>query len=393
MRGGAIGQLEAAVELLAGSDPHQDPDVLLLEDTASLLRLQRRLDGVISDRLLVIDARDATTSEYASATRGWLVVEQRLSQADAAARMQVARASVARPAVTDALRAGEIGLDHAKVITQFLPKLPDEDARDHAEKELLDVARLVDPTMLTRGLRELADRLCLNETAEERHVRKREGRYLTLTDTIDQMVAVSGMLDKVQATILRKALYPLALKAGEHDDRTPRQRQADALTELAQLALKGGELPDTAGEPTHVTVTTDLADLIRQMFAGDSCSSTLDGTPITANTARMFACDAGIIPAVMGGASEVLDLGRATRTWSRPQRKAAKLRARGHCESPKCQATIDRCDLHHEHHWAHGGKTDLNNGIYLCSYHHWLTHHTAWTISRNKDGTVTIRRT
>jgi hypothetical protein len=183
------------------------------------------------------------------------------------------------------------------------------------------------------------------------------------------------------------------LKAGEHDDRTPKQRQADALTELARLAMNRGELPDTAGEPTQVTVTTDLAGLIRQMLAGETSAATLDGTPITANTARMFACDAGIIPAVMGGTSEILDLGRSTRTWSRAQRKAAKLRAKGHCESPGCQASIDRCDLHHENHWAHGGRSDLSNAIYLCSYHHWLVHHTNWEIARTRDGTVEIRRT
>jgi hypothetical protein len=73
---------------------------------------------------------------------------------------------------------------------------------------------------------------------------------------------------------------------------------------------------------------------------------------------------------------------------SRAQRKAAKLRASGRCEAPRCQASIERCDLHHQHHWAHGGATSLDNAIYLCSYHHWLTHHTAWVFTRNKDGTV-----
>jgi hypothetical protein len=65
----------------------------------------------------------------------------------------------------------------------------------------------------------------------------------------------------------------------------------------------------------------------------------------------MMACDAGIIPIVMNGRSEVLDLGRATRTWTRAQRNAAKIRAGGQCEAPKCQTPIERCDLHHEDHW------------------------------------------
>jgi Domain of unknown function (DUF222) len=380
------------LDTLVAHDPHDLADVLLLEDTAALLREQRRLDGILARRLQVIDTRDVTTVECGRSTRAWLVEEQLLSRSDAGARMAVARSAVSRPAITDAMLAGEAGLDHAKTIVAFLTKLADADAKDHAEKLLLEAATFTDPTTLTGGLRELADRLCLDETAEGRAVRKREGRYLNFTDTIDQMVNVSGMLDRVGATMLRKALYPLAVKAGDVDERTPQQRNADALVELARMAMNSGDLPDTAGEPTQVSVTTDLADLIRDLMAGDVPTSTMDGTPITPNTARMLACDAGIIPIVMRGASEILDLGRSARTWSRAQRKAAKLRAGGHCESPKCQAPIERCDLHHEDHWAHGGRTDLNRGIYLCSYHHWLTHHTPWTITRNRDGTVEIRR-
>jgi hypothetical protein len=48
----------------------------------------------------------------------------------------------------------------------------------------------------------------------------------------------------------------------------------------------------------------------------------------------MLACDTGIIPIVMRGRSEILDLGRATRAWNRAQYKAAKIRADGHCEAP-----------------------------------------------------------
>jgi hypothetical protein len=307
--------------------------------------------------------------------------------------MHVARSYPTRPAIVEAMLAGEATQDQAKLIVGFLPKLRNAEARDTAEKELLDLARYADPTYMARGLRELTDRLCLNETAEERAIRRREGRYLNFVDTIDEMVRVDGMLDRVGAAILRKALYPLALKAGEVDERTSRQRNADAVVELATLAMDAGQLPDTAGEPTQVTVLTHLTDLIAKLEAGDTCQAFLDGIALTPNTARMLACDAGIIPAVLGGNSEVLDLGRSTRVWSRGQRKAAKIRANGHCESPRCLAAILRCDLHHEDYWENGGRTDLNKAIYLCAYHHWLEHHTDWHHNRNKHGTIQIQKT
>ncbi|HVW81602.1 MAG TPA: DUF222 domain-containing protein [Mycobacteriales bacterium] len=378
---------------LVAQDPHSLPDVLLVESTEALLNARRRLDGVLARRLQVMDTRDATTSECGRSTRAWLVEDQQLSNADACSRLSVARTYPTRPAIVEAMLAGEATQDQAKVITSFLPKLPSSEARDHAEKELLDIARYADPTLMARGLRELTDRLCLNETAEERAVRRREGRYLTLTDTIDEMVRIDGMLDRVGAAILRKALYPLSRKAGEVDERTPAKRNADALVELATIAMKCGELPEAAGEPTQVTVLTHLTDLIAQLEAGDTCTAFLEGVAVSPNTARMLACDAGIIPAVLGSASEVLDLGRSTRTWSRAQRRAAKIRANGHCESPKCQAAILRCDLHHEDYWENGGQTNLDKAIYLCAYHHWLEHHTEWHHSRNKDGTVELRRT
>ncbi|HVW82303.1 MAG TPA: DUF222 domain-containing protein [Mycobacteriales bacterium] len=383
---------EAMAGLLA-RDPHDLADAALVDDTETLLTLRRQLDGVLARQLQVMDTRDATTSECGRSTRAWLVEERLLSRPDAAARMQVARSYPTRPAIVDAMLAGEITQDHAKTIVAFLPKLPDADARDEAEKLLLEAARFTDPTMLGKSLRALADRLCLNESAEERAQRQRAGQFLSFRDTIDQMVHLEGMLDRVGAAILRKALYPLALKAGLVDERSPAQRIAEALVELAKLAMGSGELPETAGEPTQVVVTSPLADLLRDLAPGDTCESTLEGIPITPNTARMLACDGGIIPAVLGSDAEILDLGRSTRTWSRAQRRAAKLRAGGHCEAPKCQAEINRCDLHHEHHWARGGPTDLNKAIYLCPYHHWLTHHTNWTITRSRHGKVEMLRT
>ncbi|HVT64815.1 MAG TPA: DUF222 domain-containing protein [Mycobacteriales bacterium] len=379
---------------LLARDPHDLPDGALLEDTETLLKLRRQLDGLIAAQLQVVDARDLTTAYYAMGTRNWLIADQLLSKPDADARLRVARSSVTRPQILDALRCGEIGLDHAKLIVNFLPGLPGREQRDEAEKLLLDAAKETDPTTMTRGLRQLADRLSLHETAEERAVRRHEGRYLHFFDTFSGMVHLDCMLDAPSATILRTALKPLALPAGEIDERSPGQRDADALLELARMTMNRGELPDTAGEPTQVHVLTDIDELTRDLKLGDGYTATLDGVPITPDTVRMLACDAGIIPVVMRGPSEVLDLGRSTRTWSRAQRKAAKIRARGHCESPRCQADVSRCDLHHEDHWSNFGRTDLDNGIYLCPYHHWLTHHTSWTITRNKtSGQVEVRRT
>ncbi len=379
-------------DALLAQDPHDLPDALLLQDTETLLRERRRLDGVIARRLQVLDARDVTTNYRARSTKAWLIEDQHLSRPDAAARMAVARSAVTRPAIVEAMVAGEVSLDHAKTIVAFLPKLTSHEARDHGEKLLLDYAKDADPTSMTAALRGIADQLCLNESAEERAVRMHAERWLRFRDTIGGMVAIDGILDAPDAAIVKTAIGALAVSGGELDHRMPQQRNADALVDLARLGLNSGQLPEVAGEPTQVHVLTDYDDLTRRLQAGGTTRSTIGDVAITPNTVRMLACDAGIIPVVMRGTSEVLDLGRSTRTWSRAQRKAAKVRARNQCEAPRCQAGIARCELHHTEEWAKFGRTDLDNGIYLCTYHHWLTHHTSWTFTRNKDGTVEIRR-
>jgi hypothetical protein len=139
------------VGALVAQDPHCLPDVLLVESTEMLLTARRRLDGVLARRLQVIDTRDATTSECGRSTRAWLVEEQQLSAAEASSRLRVARSYASRPAIVEAMLAGAATQDQANLIVSFVPKLATAEARDHAEKELLDAARYADPTLMARG--------------------------------------------------------------------------------------------------------------------------------------------------------------------------------------------------------------------------------------------------
>ncbi|HEX3900470.1 MAG TPA: DUF222 domain-containing protein, partial [Mycobacteriales bacterium] len=245
-----------------------------------MLASKRRLDGITASALQVIDRRHATTAECGRSTRGWLVEEQLLSPGEAESKLRVARAGVTRPAVIEAMRAGEISHKHAEQITRFLPRL-DADARDAAERELVKAATVTDPGTLQRGLRDLTDRMCLDETAEERAVRQYEGRWLRMTDTFQGMTRLEAMLGPVEAATVRTALVSLSGPSGVDDDRHIGHRRADALVELARMAMKSGSVPETAGEPTQCVVITDLDDLNRQLQPGDTCASTLNGTPIT----------------------------------------------------------------------------------------------------------------
>ncbi|MFC8525563.1 HNH endonuclease signature motif containing protein, partial [Pseudarthrobacter sp. NPDC057230] len=102
--------------------------------------------------------------------------------------------------------------------------------------------------------------------------------------------------------------------------------------------------------------------------------------PVAATTLRKIACDADIIPALLGTNNEILDLGRKTRLFTPAQRTALTTRDQG-CAFPNCTIPAPWCEAHHITYWTHGGPTTTNNGVLLCSHHHHLIHKEQWTIT------------
>ena len=76
---------------------------------------------------------------------------------------------------------------------------------------------------------------------------------------------------------------------------------------------------------------------------------------------------------------EVLWLGDSVRTASKKQRIALDVRDK-HCAFPECRVDPSRCQAHHVIHWQHGGATDLDNLVLLCSPHHQQVHEANWEI-------------
>ncbi|WP_158647467.1 HNH endonuclease signature motif containing protein [Actinoplanes sp. ATCC 53533] len=110
------------------------------------------------------------------------------------------------------------------------------------------------------------------------------------------------------------------------------------------------------------------------------------GAPISAAEARRYACDAHILPAVLGGDSQVLDLGRARRLFTGPLRRALILRDGGCC-FPHCDRPARWAEGHHLIPWADGGTTTLTNACLICRRHHRLLHNdSGWQARLGPDG-------
>jgi hypothetical protein len=115
------------------------------------------------------------------------------------------------------------------------------------------------------------------------------------------------------------------------------------------------------------------------------------GVAITAGEARRLACNAGLVPVVLGGDSMPLDLGRERRLHSRAQRRALSL-VHDTCAVSGCQRPFAWCEIHHQRlSWAAGGSTDLDNGLPLCGHHH-RAHDTRFDLRRRTDGEWAFHR-
>ncbi|MFC5062820.1 HNH endonuclease signature motif containing protein [Actinomycetospora atypica] len=140
------------------------------------------------------------------------------------------------------------------------------------------------------------------------------------------------------------------------------------------------------GERVALTLTVDLETLRRQLReATPPPDGTLklgllgENTYIRPETARRLACDADLVPAVMGGEGQPLDLGRKVRIVPPHVRRALYLRDR-HCAHPGCRRRARKTHAHHILHWVDGGETCPENCVLLCAYHHSLVHHSGWEI-------------
>ncbi|GGF46151.1 HNH endonuclease [Marmoricola endophyticus] len=166
--------------------------------------------------------------------------------------------------------------------------------------------------------------------------------------------------------------------------------QGRALMEVVER-YPADVLPEHGGVAATVTVTMTHRELVDALDAAGVVETGL-GTRITAGEARRLACGADLVPAVLGGASSVLDVGRRSRFHTRPQRVAIALRDKT-CTAEGCDYPPGLCHVHHDDPWSTGGHTSVAKGRLLCPRHHRMIHAGHHEISISKHGRLIFRRT
>ncbi|UOY00525.1 HNH endonuclease signature motif containing protein [Blastococcus sp. PRF04-17] len=214
-------------------------------------------------------------------------------------------------------------------------------------------------------------------------------------------VYTSGHLDPVGAETVHAALEAVMngyRPAGDH--RSHAERMGDALVELCRQSLNAGRLPEVRGQSPHVRVAIDLLALCAHRGTPGFGELPFAG-PISAETARRIACDAGVSRIIVGPNSLPLDVGREQRLFPVGIRRAIEQRDR-HCVFAGCTAPPAWCDVHHVDHWAWGGETSCETGALVCEHHHTAVHEggfrvvreagtAAWHTYRPDGSEVTVR--
>jgi hypothetical protein len=185
-----------------------------------------------------------------------------------------------------------------------------------------------------------------------------------------------------QAAVLEAAIGPLSAPApneetGQRDLRPAGQRRVEALAEVCRrssaLDADGQGSDGAAGSAAALHVTIALSDLQVLTGAGEVLGSTATGTLLSPEVLRRVACDAALVPHVLGTAGGDLDLGRVVRLFTRAQRRRLWRRDRT-CTFPGCHRPALWAKAHHVLHWADGGASDIDNAVLLCQDHHTFVH-------------------
>ena len=398
----AVRACEAAFDELGEVDPlyadGASKQALLVE----LTRLSARVTALRAQVLAVSADLAVETGSRSAATV--LAVETRTSHREAIAAERVGLALRDRwTGVGDAVSAGWVTWEQACVLVRCLDDLPDErdpELRTKAEAHLVAEAGQFQPVALRRLGRHVLEVIAPDiadaeqeraKLAEER--RARAATRLSFRPRGDGSTDLYARLPDAVASRLRVYLDAytsprrMPWAESEVDRLSLTRRRGEAFCALLEHIPSDG-LPTHGGAATSVMVMVDLDTLRTGLGLAESST----GETITAGEARRLACTAGIAPIVLGGKSEVLDLGRTRRLFSPAQRKALAIRDRT-CRADECDIPAAWCEAHHASApWSRGGLTDLKDGLLLCPFHHHRAHDPAWRTDRMPDGRVRFNR-
>jgi len=306
------------------------------------------------------DRRKLWLADGATSMAAWVTGVLGTGRDTAASEVRVAQAFEELPAIASAFEEGALSFDQASAVTQFATPATDAHMASEARK------------FSAGQLRRMAQRfrpVPLKEENANHEARELKFRW----DLKNRVLKMSGQLPAEEGRVVEAAIdrfmtsERLDPRPGYYDHDAYR---ADALVALCSTSIASDPDADRATIGVHVDA---------KVLAGGEGMAELDSaSAIAMETARRLACDSRWYIVVDGPDGIPIGIGRVSR--SIPPYLAREIRHRdGGCRFPGCGRKL-WTNIHHQRPWAAGGRTDMDNLILLCGFHHRLVHEGEWEV-------------
>ena len=362
---------------------HLEPEVLTDEELQALVldldRIASSFDAARAQLVAAFDARRSWADGGARSCAAFLATETGRPRPECGAQVALGRKLRHLPLVAVAWSAGEIHEAHVRRLLQ---------ARNHRTADALrrDEALLVDLAQ-TLPFHEFQQALAYWELhadpdgADGNDLDRRDRRRVAFDTTLDGMGHGSILLDPVNAETFGDELRRIEQelfeaervrvkerlgrdpKAGEYE-RSPDQRRADALVEMARRSATA----PADGRPPR--------PLFQVVLGAASLAHLLElasGTVIAPSALVPYLDDADLERYLFDGTPDrVISVSRR-RTFTGALRDLVKVRDRW-CFHRTCDVPASRCQVDHVEPWSAGGLTAQDNGRPACGPHNRLRH-------------------
>ena len=405
----------AEIERLLGAVDHSARGLATDAERLQLLQTAVRVAGqgaALTQQLAgEVVATEAAEHAHGTSAGSWLAETTLLTRKEASALLSAGRELSRFPAVAAATLDGVVLPQQARAISRVLSDLPEDlpaSLTCEAEELMVGYAQQFNSAELSQLSRHLLEVLAPEiaeasdaERLEREYQQAVRNRHLDFQHDGHGTTHLRGALPTVDAQALIQLVDSYAAQATRAveaiDPLQPipsrSQRQADGLMAIVHRHAQQALAPNHGGDRPRVVVMLDYEKLKQGCIDARLLSA---GEPISASALRQLACDADVLPAVLNGPTQPLDVGRTQRLVTGPIRAALELRDRG-CAFPGCRKPPSACHAHHIIPWWLGGVTALGNLVLLCPHHHNIVEPSRlpgadrWTIELRSDGVPQVR--
>ncbi len=376
------------------------------EALVAVSEVRARLDSLTLAVAAHADEVKVGADSGATSTGVWWAVATRQNRRTAAGQVKLANALESRwHRVRDALADAAMSAEQARVVVRALDDLPDDlepGVVASAEQTLVELALVHDPDALALLGKRILSTVApeVGEEADRKKVeaderRAQQKQRLTLSFDGHGLSHGRFTLPMFQGRMLQKILQAFAAPGHVNTTqgagswlagRPSPQKMGVAFGEMIEAYPKD-RAPRAGGTSASLVALYQGADLV----AGVGLATLETGDLVSMGQIRRMACEAGVMPAVLGTKSHVLDLGRTARFHTEPQRIAIALRDGG-CTAEGCDWPPGMCQVHHDTPWSEGGPTNVKDARMLCPCHHARVHDPNYEVTLLPNGKLRFHR-